>query len=63
MKIDYDRLQDALEYIKTICEDAQEEGGCSECPLGTASGCCKLMNCPWRWKPRHPESDVFRVLE
>lgn len=59
-KFDYDKLQDTLEYIKGICEDAL---ACSECPLGSKIGFCKLSICPKEWNPRHPETDVFRVLD
>ena len=62
-KIDYDILQDSLEYIKIICENAQEDEGCAGCPLGTISGECKLKTCPLHWMPKHPDTDVFRVLE
>lgn len=60
-KIDYDKLQDALEQIKTVCEDHTEEG-CAMCPLGGSDGICRLGVCPKQWRPRHPETDVFRVL-
>jgi len=62
-KIDYDKLQDSLEHIKTLCEDAQEGGGCVACPLGTSDAGCMLRKCPNRWTVRHPETDAFRVLE
>lgn len=59
-KVDYDKLQDALEEIKKVCE-IQEEG-CVGCPLGGQDGVCRLSICPRGWKPKHPEVDVFRVL-
>ena len=59
-KVDYDKLQDALECIKDLCESMEK---CAECPLGSKSGFCKLGICPKEWTPRHPETDVFRVLE
>lgn len=60
--VDYDKLQDALELIKTVCENFLEEG-CSSCPLGDKTGICKLGICPKEWSPRHPLTDAFRVLE
>lgn len=61
-KINYDKLQDGLEYIRKVCEDAQEEGGCEVCPLGNNKGECQLVVCPMQWQTRNPETDVFRVL-
>lgn len=61
-KIDYSRLQDALETIKTVCESKIKEG-CATCPLGDKNNMCKLGICPAEWKPRHPDTDAFRVLE
>lgn len=61
-EINYDKLQDSLEYIRKICEEAQEEGGCAFCPLGNNNGGCQLTICPMAWKTRNPETDVFRVL-
>lgn len=60
--IDYNKLQDALEVIKTVCEN-HTKAGCARCPLGDKYGQCQLAICPTEWKPRHPETDVFRVLE
>lgn len=60
--IDYGKLQDSLETIKTICEDHIKDG-CNECPLGDRHGTCKLSICPCEWMVRHPETDAFRVLE
>ena len=60
--INYDKLQDGLEYIRKICEEAQEAGGCEFCPLGSNGGECQLARCPMQWKTRNPETDVFRVL-
>lgn len=61
--INFDKLQDALEYIKIICEEQQEKRGCAGCPLGSEDGICRLGNCPLTWKPRHPEVDgTDRVL-
>ena len=63
-KIDYDKIQDSLEYIKSICEYAQEDGGCANCHLGSRYGSCLIAtSMPKSWTPRHPETDVFRVLE
>ena len=62
-KVDYDKLQDALEAIKTVCEDHIGEEGCSGCPLGNKNGICKLGICPKEWQPRNPVTDAFRVLE
>lgn len=62
MNIDYDKLQDSLEYIKAVCE-AQEGTGCVGCPLGDKYGTCRLAIHPCTWKPRHPDADPFRVLE
>lgn len=59
---DYDKLQDALETIKITCEK-HESVGCSGCPLGDKDGQCKLAIHPTVWRPRHPKTDVFRVLE
>lgn len=61
-KIDYDKLQDALETIKAVCENQINEG-CTECPLGGKDGICRLSVCPTEWQPRHPETHVFRMLE
>ena len=61
-KINYHELQDALEYIKKICESAQEEQGCAGCPLGNNDGECLLRRMPKNWRTRHPEMDVFRML-
>lgn len=61
-KIDYDQLQDALEHIKIVCEE-QGKNGCSSCPLGDKNGFCRLAICPQNWTLRHPDTDVFRVLE
>lgn len=61
-KINYDKLQDGLEYIRKVCEEAQNEGGCETCPLGNNDGDCLLRRCPMRWQTRHPKADVFRVL-
>ena len=61
MTIDFDKLQDALEHIKRLCEDQQN--GCVGCPLGDKYGTCKLSIAPTEWRPRHPKTDVFRVLE
>lgn len=61
--IDYDKLQDALEVIKALCENQQNESGCTGCPIGDKNGFCRLGICPLKWHPRHPETDVFRVLE
>lgn len=63
IKVDYDKLQDALETIKGVCEAHTEEEGCSNCPLGDKYGTCRLSICPAKWQPRHPETDAFRVLE
>ena len=60
MKYDYDKLQDTLEYIKGVCETAQR---CAECPLGGRNGICKLGLCPQAWTLRHPDTDVFRIIE
>ena len=60
--IDYDKLQDSLETIKKVCED-HSSAGCFNCPLGDKDGFCKLGICPLKWRPRHPEADVFRCLE
>lgn len=60
MNYDYDKLQDSLEYIKEVCETAKR---CSECPLGSKNGICKLGICPREWTLRHPETDVFRIIE
>lgn len=59
--VDYDKLQDTLEHIKSVCEDHMDEG-CCNCPLGNKDGICQLSICPANWQPRHPETDVFRVL-
>lgn len=60
-KIDYDKLYDALELIKSICEDQRT---CSQCPLGNRDGGCELASkAPKYYGTRHPETDVFRVLE
>lgn len=61
-KINYDKLQDGLEYIRSVCEYAQNEGGCKFCPLGNREGECLLKSYPLKWETRHPETDVFRVL-
>ena len=61
-KINYDKLQDGLEYIRKICEEAREAGGCVFCPLGDKHGNCQLKEHPLNWKTRNPETDVFRVL-
>lgn len=62
-KPNYDKLQDSLEYIKMVCEEYEYEG-CAQCPLGSRSGVCVLMlTIPQKWRIRHPETDVFRVLE
>lgn len=37
----YDKLLDALEYIKAVCE-AHIEGGCPLCPLSDEKGECCL---------------------
>ena len=60
--INYDKLQDGLEYIRKICENAQENGGCKACPLGNNNDECQLARFPMKWQTRHPETDVFRVL-
>lgn len=60
--INYNDLQDALEYIKSICENCADDG-CAHCPLGTAAGFCLLAKRPKSWTVRNPETDVFRVLE
>lgn len=60
--IDYDKLQDALETIKNVCETSNQKG-CSNCPLGDKFGTCRLMTRPDLWVPRHPDTHAFRVLE
>ena len=60
MNYDYDKLQDTLEYIKGVCETAQR---CVECPIGGKHGICQLGTCPKSWTLRHPETDVFRIIE
>lgn len=60
--INYNDLQDALEYIKSTCENCTDDG-CAHCPLGTAAGFCMLAKRPKSWRVRNPETDVFRVLE
>ena len=60
MNYDYDKLQDTLEYIKEVCETAQR---CAECPLGGRKGICRLGICPKYWTLRHPDTDVFRIIE
>ena len=63
MNVNYDQLQDSLECIKSVCESAQECGGCCCCPLGDGDGGCKLMSKrPCKLHPKHPETDVFRAL-
>lgn len=63
-KIDYDKLQDSLEHIKAICEDHQESTGCEGCPLaGYRTDCMVKSAIPANWRIRHPETDVFRVIE
>jgi hypothetical protein len=59
--IDYDKLQDSLEYIKIVCEN--QKNGCEGCPLGDKYGICRLAISPKEWIPRHPDTDAFRVLE
>lgn len=59
--INYDKLQDSLEYIKTICEN--QKNGCVGCPLGDKYGLCRLAISPQEWEPRNPQTDAFRVLE
>ena len=60
-KIDYDKLYDALELLKSLCEDREN---CSQCPLGNSDGTCELSaKSPKYFTTRHPETDVFRVLE
>ena len=61
-EIDYDKIQDTLEYIKSVCETAKENGGCVQCPLGNRTGTCQLEVKPVEWQPRHPQTDTFRVL-
>ena len=61
-EINYGKLQDSLEYIRKICEEAQERGGCQFCPLGNKGGGCELKTFPMTWQTRNPENDVFRVL-
>lgn len=61
-KVDYDKLQDSLEFIKITCENHIKDG-CAFCPLGDKNGICRLSICPAEWRPRHPATDVFRVLE
>lgn len=61
MDINYNKLQDALEYIKSVCEHAES---CKECPLGCAEDVCQLRcTSPIDWEPRHPKTHPFRVLE
>lgn len=61
-KVDYDKLQDALEYIKSVCEDSGNN--CRECPLGCGDGFCRVTAVnPDEWNIRHPETDVFRAIE
>ena len=62
-KFDYDKLQDSLEHIKAVCEEQQEGSGCEGCPLADRFGNCGVMGLPKNWRIRHPETDVFRVLE
>ena len=60
-EINYDKLQDSLEYIKFVCEN--QKNGCVGCPLGDKYGICRLAISPAHWIPRHPDTDAFRVLE
>lgn len=61
--VDYDKLQDALEEVKKVCEDHIGEEGCDNCPLGGKDGEC-LLQClrPVEWAPRNPRINAFRVL-
>ena len=60
-KINYDELNDALELLKALCE---KQENCHQCPLGNRDGSCELATkSPRYFVTRHPETDVFRVLE
>lgn len=59
---DYGKLYDALERIKITCENHIEDG-CVQCPLGNKYGTCCLEICPRQWRTRHPDSDVFRMID
>lgn len=63
LNIDYNKLQDALEEIKSVCELAQENDGCCGCPLGNKYGTCQIGTIPQNWCPRNPETHAFRCLE
>lgn len=63
LNINYRTLQDALEEIKKVCEQAQENDGCACCPLSNKYGTCQLALFPGTWTTRNPETDPFRVLE
>ena len=61
MEINYNKLQDALECIKGVCEQFEY---CMDCPLGCAENFCLLRKlAPTDWEPRHPKTHPFRVLE
>lgn len=59
---DYGKLYDALERIKITCENHFKDG-CVQCPLGDKYGACCLSICPNQWRTRHPDSDVFRMID
>lgn len=56
----YEKLADALEEIKTTCENADK---CKTCPLSSIEGQCLLEVSPKRWiiDPNKPDDKIIGI--